>query len=149
MTPKPFTVLTIVRADSGSWEYEIRISHKTGITYCTCKGWQFRKTCKHLDAYNADPAFAPGTVPTAPVSDLAGTKIRKPVVPAPTTPAAVLLKALAEWNVTHIPAEAAKRIADRVLETVGAKSGAVAASAMVASGTSLNVGNVRVITLPD
>ena len=54
---KPFTVLTTIAASSGAYEYEIRISHQTGVTYCTCRGWQFRKTCKHLDAYNAAPSI--------------------------------------------------------------------------------------------
>lgn len=56
---KPYTILTVVKASSGAYEHEIRISHETGVTYCTCKGWIFSKanpkTCKHLEAFKAAP----------------------------------------------------------------------------------------------
>src|ERR671915_333129 len=71
--PKPWAVLTVVRSESGSWEYEIRTSHKTGVTYCTCIGWQMRKRCKHLDAFNAAPSFEVGTAADAPAVDLPAT----------------------------------------------------------------------------
>ncbi len=53
--PKPYTVLTVVEAESGSWSYEIRVSHRTGLTYCSCPGYGFHKKCKHLTAYNENP----------------------------------------------------------------------------------------------
>jgi hypothetical protein len=31
--------------------YQIRLG-SDGVTYCTCPGWRFRRTCRHLDEYN-------------------------------------------------------------------------------------------------
>lgn len=145
-TVTPFTILTKVRSESGSWEYEIRVSHKTGVTYCTCTGWQFHKRCKHLDAYNAQPEFSPGRVATAPSADL-GAAVRplRPVKTAqPTTPAGVLLAQLSRLGIASVTAQDAKRIADAVLATVGAK----ATDARIDDGE-INTANVRVIVLPD
>jgi len=63
--PKPYTVLTIVQSEKGSWSYEIRVSHRTGLTYCTCSGYAFKKRCKHLDAYIANPVVVAAPRPVA------------------------------------------------------------------------------------
>jgi hypothetical protein len=152
--PKPYTLLTIVESESGAWEYEIRISHRTGVTYCTCKGWQWNKHCKHLDAYKADPAFVPGSVATAPAADLAANlkagAFKAAKTPDPITAPGVLLAALAEIGIKSVSAMDAKRIAERVLATVGATIGDAARFGQpTAAPIVLNVGNVRRIILPD
>lgn len=50
--PKPYTVLDVVVSRETGERYEIRRGGD-GVTYCQCKGWQFRKTCKHLTRWKA------------------------------------------------------------------------------------------------
>ena len=129
--PKPYTVLTKVRSESGAWEYEIRTSHKTGVTYCTCKGWQTHQHCKHLDAYNANPVIA--------VSSPAN----MPVRPKTKTPGEVLREELAALG-HNISIASATAISTRVLS-----AGGKAAPAGTGWADELNTENVRVIVLPD
>lgn len=130
--PKPYTVMTVVRSESGSWEYEIRVSHKTGVTYCTCKRWQFHKQCKHLDAYLKNPTIA--VVPSAvTVTDM-----------TPRTPGDVLRAELAALGLT-ITQASANAISVRILNA----GGKVAKASTSSDGDHLNTSNVRVITLPD
>jgi len=49
--PAPVVLLRLISRDSGK-EYEIRRG-ADGVEYCTCKRWQFKRTCKHLDDYRA------------------------------------------------------------------------------------------------
>src|SRR5688500_17798133 len=65
--PLPYVVLTTVASESGSWEYEIRTSLRTGVTYCTCRGYGTHKHCKHMDAYKKNPVIAVPTPAMMPV----------------------------------------------------------------------------------
>lgn len=38
-------------SDSGAGEYELRQDPADGTLGCTCKGWQYRSTCKHVERY--------------------------------------------------------------------------------------------------
>lgn len=40
-----------VASASGAGEYEIRKDPNSGTLGCTCKGWQFRQSCKHVDMH--------------------------------------------------------------------------------------------------
>lgn len=54
-------ILELVPSSSGNGYHEIRLG-RDGVTYCTCKGWQIRKTCRHLEGYmarNSQPASQP------------------------------------------------------------------------------------------
>lgn len=129
--PKHYTVLTRVQSESGSWEYEIRTSHKDGNTYCTCKGYQFTKHCKHMDAYNAKPVIAvesPANIPVRPKTK---------------TPGEVLRDELAAIG-HSISIASATAISTRVLS-----AGGKAAPAGSGWSDELNTENVRVIVLPD
>src|SRR5580658_9062255 len=54
------TVLQIVPSMSNpNKSYEIRLGDD-GVTYCTCRAWISKKTCKHLDVYHGS---AVATVP--------------------------------------------------------------------------------------
>lgn len=130
--PKPYTVLTRVKSESGSWEYEIRTSHRTGVTYCTCKGYGFHKTCKHMEAYNKNPVIAqPSATPAI-------------NVPKVKSPGEVLVAELAMLGI-KLGIASANAISTRVL----AAGGRVAASGTVTGADMINADNVRVIVLPD
>ena len=138
--PKPWTVLTVVRSESGSWEYEIRTSHKTGVTYCTCNSYAFRKRCKHLDAFNASPIFRNGTAPNAPAVDLAET-LQRPVWRNDTA-AETLRSVLIEL--------ADVRISLTLSETIIARlSPALDAKPRPTTNVRTTEAGIRVITLPD
>lgn len=45
------TVLDTIKSNSNpNIQYEIRMG-KDGVVYCTCRGWQMNKWCKHLDQW--------------------------------------------------------------------------------------------------
>jgi hypothetical protein len=132
---KPWTVLTVVKSETGSWEYEIRTSHKDGVTYCTCKRWQFHKSCKHLDAYLQHPII------NMPAASPANMPVRSKV----RTPGEVLREELADLGFP-ISAASANAISLRVLNAGGKIS---SAGFSASSGDELNANNVRVIILPD
>jgi len=44
----PAIVVQQFPSSSGDGTHEVRISRVDGKLYCTCKGWQMRKDCKHL-----------------------------------------------------------------------------------------------------
>lgn len=156
---KPYTVLTRVQAKSGAWEYEIRISHETGVTYCTCRGWGFRKTCAHLDAYLADPVFVPGTVPTAPQTDLASRthEPRAPRVDALASTVATIIQQEMRTRGYVVPLGDSRHmleIAQRVIREIDSArprkaSGAAPIALPRSEDVALNAAGVRVIILPD
>jgi len=92
---KAFTVLAEVQSKSTGDIYEIRRGGD-GVTYCNCKGWIFSKavpkTCKHLRAWQADPAslqnghVTPQTQTVPATGNLAANlaaALKKPMVPGP------------------------------------------------------------------
>ena len=150
---RPFSVLTVYQSVSESWKYEIRVSHTTGITYCTCLGWRFHKKCTHLDEYKADPVFVNGTAPNAPAHDLARRSDLLPpgMQPGATAPAEALRAALAERGI-HVTPTVARTVAQRVLEVAGAMvqpTAAPAAPARSGRRVVVNSNGVRVVILPD
>lgn len=145
---RPYTVLTVYESESSSWKYEIRVSHSTGIRYCTCLGWRFHKRCTHLDDFNSNPVFVNGTADNAPATDLA----QRAYMPGPEAPAEALRAALADRNI-HITAQVAQNVAQRVLEAAGAMvATAVPAAPKLRAGqrrVTTDSRGVRVVILPD
>jgi hypothetical protein len=45
-------VLAQPLSSDGVTRYDIVLG-RDNVVYCTCKGWAFRKTCRHLKAFNA------------------------------------------------------------------------------------------------
>ena len=46
--PPAIKVTERISTSSGT-VYEIRISRTDGKLYCTCRGWPFKKRCKHTE----------------------------------------------------------------------------------------------------
>lgn len=145
---RPYTVLTVYESESASWKYEIRVSHQTGVRYCTCLGWRFHKRCTHLDDFNANPVFVNGTADNAPAVDLAQ---RPEYMPGPDAPAEALRAALAERQI-HISVSIARAVAERVLEAAGTLTAPVTTAPKLRAGQrriTTDSRGVRVVVLPD
>jgi hypothetical protein len=140
---KPYTVLTVVQSESGSWSYEIRTSHRDGVTYCTCRGFIFHKKCKHMDAYLANPTVkAAAPVPTfAPDKTL--TQHQRQF------PSAVLRQRLTDKlrQMGFYPEPSQVQALITITDQFYGRMEPVAA--LVAAGPGLNAEGVRIITLPD
>ncbi len=54
----PAIVVREFDSSSGNGTYEVRISRTDGKMYCTCKGWQMNKDCKHLQAVTKQDILA-------------------------------------------------------------------------------------------
>ena len=137
--PKPYTLLTVVRSESGSWNYEIRTSHQDGKTYCTCRGFTFHKRCKHMDAYLRNPTIAPSSATVA----------------KPSTAKSIHAVLREELTIAFGPLRTIGSLTDNELRLVGLRVQAFVLSEYVPSKTlapspsTFNEGGVRVITLPD
>ena len=53
----PAIVVKEMMGTSGD-KYEVRISRNDGKLYCTCKGWGFKKTCRHTEATDREEILA-------------------------------------------------------------------------------------------
>lgn len=46
--PPPILVKQFMSASDSATIHKVLISRQDGKCYCSCKGWQMRKDCKHL-----------------------------------------------------------------------------------------------------
>jgi hypothetical protein len=112
---KPYELLSLIQSKDQTQNYEIRRSLQDGVTYCTCKSWQFNKetpkTCKHLKRYEQDlianpvpmmtvNAAQPFAAQLAAATSGRAVAVTKPSRPIVAGPALVerLTKAATEWE---------------------------------------------------
>lgn len=167
---KPYVVLTRVNSESKlDTVYEIRISKKDGVRYCSCPGFFMHgKRCKHMDAFVraersgqlqvdtrpvANPAPHPTFATRRPMSAGRVSRTLRESAPPPTSPASILQRELVALNLIITDQQAASiaaKIQLHVLSTLKPQAPEpIRVENMTVSSVTLNGENIRLITLPD
>lgn len=156
---KTYTVLSEIRSESGSWTYEIRMSHKDGTRYCTCPGFFMHgRNCRHMRAFLGEtPSAASRLLERFRPVPL----VNRPAARVLPSATALLIRDALAATFPHRTCESltahdlnalAKRVEAHVLKARGLGQLAPAVDTtpnFEPADPRLNAEGVRVITLPD